>query len=52
MDNMINEQNNFRTVEEIEDTGFSLDRPSDYTSEKYDLIEVEDFYVSSERSRK
>ena len=40
---MINEQNNFRTVEEAEDAGFSLDRPSDYTSEKYDLIEVEGF---------
>ena len=41
----INEQdsNQFSTVEEAEDAGFTLDRPSDYTSEKYDMIEVEGF---------
>jgi hypothetical protein len=49
----INEQdsNQPSTVEEAEEAGYTLDRPRDYSSDKYDMIKVEGFKMYRRKSQ-
>jgi len=48
----LNEQSNqYSSVEDAEEDGWTLDRPSDYSSDNYDLITVENFRMYRRKSQ-